>query len=128
MTKEWQDWTKDELLKLPTRDWTATSTYDCVLLVNTKKKHDSGFNLFAVIGCELDGNSCVPVEIAGYMDDFRLRADSWCADSIVLQPECIAFDCSMHGVFRLWSWYYNIKIHDSLSTTQFSFVGKRKVK
>ena len=117
MTKEWQDWTKKELLSLPVRDFRESSIYSSVLLVPTRKMHDSGFNLFAVIGC----NEGVPVEIAGYMDDFRLTSDSWCADNVVLDSNCVSFDCSMHGVFRLWSTRYYIKVYSSCSTTQFSF-------
>lgn len=57
--KTWADYTKKELLTLPRRDFGKVTVYDSVLLVNTSKKHDSGFNLFAVIGVKDD----IPVEI-----------------------------------------------------------------
>lgn len=94
--KEWNKYTKKELLKLPKRKWEKITKYYSVLLVNTKTKHSSGYNLFAVIGCNVDG---VPVEICGYMDDFRF-GDIY-ENS---QPICnydIAIDCSMNGIFRI---------------------------
>lgn len=60
------EWSKKELLALPERDWKKISSYDSLLIVPTRKKHNSGYNLFAIIGC----NGSIPIEIAGYMDDF----------------------------------------------------------
>lgn len=96
--KEWQDYTKDELLQLPQRDWNITTKYDSVLFVPTAMAHDSGFNLFAVVGC----NGYKPKEIVGYMDDFRFDCFSKnknFRDEIISSD--IAFDCSMNGVFRM---------------------------
>ena len=83
-------------------------------------KHDSGYNLFAIIGVDDDG---VPVEIAGYMDDFRLdriKGTDVLTD-IRLKPYHIGIDCSMHGVFRIHSYRYSIEVGPSLSTTCFNF-------
>ena len=91
--RTWDKCSKSELLSLPKRDWNKESYYDAVLFIPTKEKHDSGYNLFAIVGCQED----YPKEIAGYMDDFRLsmfeREFIWCSD--------LAFDCSMAGVFRM---------------------------
>ena len=101
MTKEWTKYSKEELLKLPKRDFDKKSKYRAVLFVNTKYKHDSGYNLFAIIGCE-DGTH--PTEICGYMDDFRFDPYSWSKQfSDVISMSDIAFDCSMRGVFRMHS-------------------------
>ena len=99
--KEWTEYSKQELLQLPEREWNKISKYCSVLFVNTKMKHDSGYNLFAIIGCE-DGTH--PTEICGYMDDFRF--DPWHKNkefSDIINCSDIAFDCSMRGVFRLHS-------------------------
>lgn len=101
MSKEWEKYSKEELLKLPKRDWDEKYKYRAVLFVNTKYKHDSGYNLFAIIGCE-DGAH--PTEICGYMDDFRFDPYSKSNQfSDVFNMSDIAFDCSMRGVFRMHS-------------------------
>lgn len=114
MSKEWEEYSKEELLKLPERDWNKKSKYRAVLFVNTKYKHDSGYNLFAIIGCE-DGTH--PTEICGYMDDFRF--DPYAKSnqfSDVFNMSDIAFDCSMRGVFRMHS-RREIWVEPSCSTT-----------
>lgn len=107
MEKTWSEWTKRELLKLPKRDWNKETSYDSALLVNTRMKHDSGYNLFAVIGCYGDE----PIEIVGYMDDFRLYPVQ--NKGII---EDLAIDCSMYGVFRIHS-MRTITIGSNTSTT-----------
>lgn len=87
--KNWADMTKKELLNLPVRERNIASKYKAILLVSSRKKHDSGYNLFAVVGCENGSN---PTEIAAYMDNFQ-------AEDGLLNFD---IDCSMHGVFRLW--------------------------
>ena len=122
--KQWKDWTKKELLSLPVRKWDFVSSYRSILFVNTRTKHDSGYNLFAIVGC--DDNS-VPKEICGYMDDFRLdsMSNDW-KEPIILRPYEIAFDCSMHGVFRLHCRNYKIFVGHNVSTTGFYFVECKK--
>ena len=122
MEKYWDEYTKSELLKLPERDWELKSEYDSVLLVNTRMKHDSGYNLFAVVGC----NKGIPVEIAGYMDDFRLDVENWRTDEyVIIEPYSVAIDCSMHGVFQIHTSRYKIGVGSCCSTTHFYF---RKIK
>jgi len=41
---------KNELLKLPLRKWSEESIYDGIIILPTRKKHDSGFTLMAIIG------------------------------------------------------------------------------
>lgn len=91
MSKGWTEYTKKELLALPKRKWGLESEYRSVLLVNTRCKHDSGYNCFAVIGCK-DGYT--PTEIAGYMDDL------WIYETFMNN---LHIDASMRGVFRLHS-------------------------
>lgn len=121
--KEWKDWTKKELLSLPVRKWDLSSSYRSILFVNTRNKHSSGYNLFAIVGCD-DG--CIPKEICGYMDDFRLDSfgNDW-REPIILKPFEIAFDCSMHGVFRLWCRNYKVIVKCNTSTTCFSFMESK---
>ena len=118
MKKYWAEYTKSELLKLPRRNWECESEYDSVLLVNTRMKHDSGYNFFAVVGC----NKGIPVEIAGYMDDFRLDVENWKTDKyVIIEPYSVAIDCSMHGVFQIHTSRYKIVVGHNVSTTHFHF-------
>lgn len=116
--KTWTEWTKKELLSLPTSEYfKCGQSYDCVLLVNTKEKHDSGYNLFAVVGC----HGTVPKEIVCYMDDFRFGNYDPCFKHTI-RTSAFAFDCSMHGVFRLHTnSYRKIVIDCKGSTTMFYF-------
>lgn len=114
--KKWTSYSKRELLNLPERKWDKVSKYNAVLFVNTKIKHDSGYNLFAIIGCE-DG--VIPTEICGYMDDFRFDPYSMNNSfSDVFNISDIAFDFSMKGVLRMHS-RRKIYVSHCLSTTNF---------
>ena len=63
--KSLNEWGREELLKLPARDWQEESVYDSVLLLSTRRKHDSGWAAIAIIGVR-DGQ---PVEIASQCSD-----------------------------------------------------------
>ena len=118
--KDWNLWTKTELLQLPPRNWKKETAYRSILFVNTRMKHDSGFNLFAIIGCNRCG---IPKEICGYMDDFRF-GDIRNSNNNFIEPFFVAFDCSMKGVFRLHSdGSYLIKVGHNCSTTNFWLVN-----
>jgi hypothetical protein len=112
MILNWAKLSKKELLKLPARDWELTTVYSSVLLVNTRTKHDSGYNLFAVVGVR-NGEA---IEICGYMDDFHLKNPQFI--------EGFSIDCSMPGVFNIWSRYYDIRVGQNVSSTDFDFVEK----
>lgn len=117
--KNWTDMTKDELLALPHREWNRVSTYRSVLFVNTNNRHDSGYNLFVIIGRLVDGT----MEIAGHMDDFRMfPVGCSVAHGGVAPTFGFAFDCSMHGVFRLHSDSYYIGVGACGSTTDLFFI------
>ena len=123
--KNWTDMTKKELLTLPHREWNRVSTYRSVLFVNTNNRHDSGYNLFVIIGCLVDGT----MEIAGHMDDFRMFPVGCSVTHDGVSPALgFAFDCSMQGVFRLHSDNYYIGVGECGSTTDFFFVPITKPK
>lgn len=121
MSKDWFEYSKKELLNLPQRQWNKEGIYMSILFVNTKRKHDSGYNLFAVIGCE-DGQH--PTEICGYMDDFRFDPFYNKKEfSDTINSSDIAFDCSMNGVFRMHS-RRKIYVGSCCSTTNW-WLGER---
>ena len=114
--KEWQDWKKTELLALPHRQESET-TYDSVLIVPTREKHDSGFARIAIIGVR----ERVPVEITAYPDDIN-----WFASQ---PPEGIASfrtDASMHGILHVWG-RGTFKVGDAFSSTDIHFTRTRRL-
>lgn len=46
MSKEWREFSKKELLQLPKRKWDKTTSYDSILFVNTRRKHDRNMWLY----------------------------------------------------------------------------------
>ncbi len=43
--------TKKSLLELPKREWNKTTIYDSIILINSKKRHSSGYAIIYIIGC-----------------------------------------------------------------------------
>lgn len=58
--KTLNNWSHKELMALPVRKWDEEKEYDSLMLVSTRKKHDSGWAVIAIIGV-YDGQ---PSEIA----------------------------------------------------------------
>lgn len=113
MSTNWDKYGKRELLNLPQRPWhIKESKYDGLLLVSTKRKHDSGYCEFAVVG---ERKGC-PVELIGYMDDFRFG--NILKEVIIKIPAMtLAIDCSMRGVFRIHAIGLKFCVGENLSTT-----------
>ena len=66
--KHLNQYTREELLALPTRDWKDESVYDSILLLQSDDLHDSEYRCMIIIGV-IDS---VPVEIAySYCDDIE---------------------------------------------------------
>ncbi len=55
------NYTKKELLSLPTREWGKETSYSSLLVLSTGRKHDSKWAVIAIIGCD---SKQVPIEIA----------------------------------------------------------------
>jgi len=53
--------------KLPHRNWNHETNYSSVVIVKSKYKHDSGYAIMLVIGCNSDG---IPFEIAASCPDY----------------------------------------------------------
>lgn len=59
MTKDLNQWSRSELLALPRRAWNDESgRFRSIIILNTRKKHDSGFGMVTIIGCDDDGQPC----------------------------------------------------------------------
>ena len=101
--KYWKNCTKTELLKLPILGYGEIElhSYDAILIFSTRKKHESGYNYFCVVGCK---DVDTPTHIIKFTDaiffDDIIRYLKW---KNIARVEKYEIDCSMHGIFR----YYN---------------------
>lgn len=99
---------RKELDSLPRREWDKESVYGSVMLLPSRKKHDSGWMVINIIGCR-DGK---PVEIATECcddinwiyrasQDYRLRTD-------MAYPS---------GIAHMWGNDIQFRVKHSLSST-----------
>lgn len=105
-----------ELRKLPRREWGDVKAYRTILVIASGRKHDSGYALMYIIGCD-DENK--PLEIAAACDDIQ-----W------LIPEKVDYDFRNDmfypsGVLRYHSHKYDFQVGRSLSTTEVTLVTKK---
>lgn len=63
------EWTKKELLSLPHRNCENAGVYNAIMIVPTRRLHDSGWRLMCLVGCD---EHYEPKEIIGYCDDINL--------------------------------------------------------
>jgi hypothetical protein len=97
---------RKDLLKLPEREWSNTSVYSAIMVINTGFKQN-GYAQMAIIGINAEGQ---PFEIAGYCDDIAWEFPS--------KAE-YGFRNDMYypsGILRYWSNKFNFKVGMSLST------------
>jgi len=116
---------RKDLLALPHRDWNKTTEYDSLYLVPTGKKHDSGYSIIAIIGC----NKNIPIEIAATCDDicwgFPANHPYYNAflETRGYRAHIMRTDCEFpSGILRIWAsgeHYFKgrFRVHASLSST-----------
>lgn len=109
---------RKDMLKLPERERREESTYSSIFIIPTGRKHDSGWALMAIIGCNDKGE---PVEIAAYCDDV-------CYDFGLVTHKEYAMRTDMtypENCLHVWSWYYDFKVGFSLSSTYVRLIPKK---
>jgi hypothetical protein len=114
--KPLNDWSRDELLSLPHRAWQTSAVYDSLLLLSTRRKHDSGWAMVAIIGVV----NHMPTEVA-----------TACSDDVEwVLPPAIRFgerseyamgqmrmDCAFRsGAMHFWTRTARFKVGDALSS------------
>lgn len=100
--------TKKELLNLPVKDWREVKEYDSILIVNTRKKHDSGWAVMSIVGV----NNQTPFEIAApYCDDIIWK---FISNTNLLRTNC-AFKS---GTIHVWGTKIKFRIGVALSSTE----------
>lgn len=104
-----------ELRKLPFKEWNTTKEYNSILVINSGRKHDSGWALMYIIGLAKDKT---PIEIAACCDDICWKI-----------PEASEYDFRNDmffpsGAIHFWSQKHNFKVGASLSSTDVELVKK----
>ncbi len=102
-----------ELLKLPRREWNKETAYQSILVVNTKRKHESGWGLMAIIGLD---NKREPIEIAAYCDDIYWNLNGLSFRNDMFYPS---------GIIHFWSREANFKVGESLSSTEITLIKNK---
>ncbi len=112
--KTLNQWSRDELMKLPVRAWDADSEYDSLLTLSTRRKHDSGWAMMAIIGV-VDSQ---PVEIAcTCCDDIEWKLPPMvCVGSYSIGQ--MRMDCAMRsGALHTWAQKGKFHVGAALSST-----------
>jgi hypothetical protein len=98
-----------KLLALPVRQWNKIKVYSSIALVNTKKKHDSGWALMAIVGLDDFRN---PIEIAGFCDDIE-----WDFGGLLFRN-----DMFPSGIIHFWSKEASFEVGFVCSTTTIKLI------
>jgi hypothetical protein len=112
--KTLNQWSRDELMRLPVREWSADSEYDSLLTISTRRKHDSGWAMMAIIGV-VDGQ---PLEIACICcDDIEWKMPPMvCVGAYSIGQ--MRMDCAMRsGALHMWAWKGRFHVGAALSST-----------
>jgi hypothetical protein len=115
--KKLNQWGRDELLKLPTRAWGEVSEYDSLLLLSTRRKHDSGWAIMAIIGVR----EHQPVEIAcACCDDIEWKLPPMQKiGGGVYSIGQMRMDCAMRsGALHAWARDAKFRVGMALSSTE----------
>lgn len=123
MNKDLNKWTRKELLSLPKREWCTKSIYDSVLLLSTRKRHDSGWAMMFVIGV----NHGEPIEIASsHSDDVGWILGSGINGSYKTSP--IRIDCPLvSGAIQVWSRYGRFQVGEALSSITIELIPEEEI-
>ena len=109
-------WSYKELMALPVRRWDEEKEYESLLLISTRKKHDSGWAVMAIIGVR-NGQ---PEEIAAACcDDIEWKLPPMNTGG-VSQWDIGQFrtDCALRsGALHVWQSYAKFRVGKALSST-----------
>ena len=104
---------KEELLTLPRKPLSEERIYKYIMIVPTKRKHDSGWRLMALIGAtKVDEHKYRPTELIGFCDDIH-----WIIPKDVKPYETLRTDMTLSNCIRVWSDYYKMQVGCVTSST-----------
>jgi hypothetical protein len=125
MNKHINDWTYKELMALPCRKWDDEKVYDSLLITSTRKRHDSGWAVIAIIGC----NGFVPEEIAcDCCDDieWKLPPMKTFGNGKWTQGQFRTDFAFKSGAFHAWERGSRFRVGIALSSTTIELVSLTK--
>lgn len=112
---------RKNLLAQKQRAWDKNSTYDKIYIVPTRRKHDSGYMVMAIVGVT-QLKTKIRYEIAGYCDDICWKFQG--LNSLDLEW-AVRTDCEYpSGIIRFWSNYCKFEVGCSLSSTDICLIRK----
>lgn len=120
MSKNNINWTdiallkQKDLLSLPQKPFSEVHIYDSIIVCPTRKKHDSGWRLMALIGCKRIDDYSTPVHIIGYCDDINWRCETIMAIDTINSIRC---DMTLSNCIRFWSNDFEFKVGMVVSST-----------
>lgn len=123
--KDVKDYKRDELLTLPLKPWSEIKVYESIIIVPTRHKHNSGWRLMAIIGCnKVDNKYNIPVEIAGYCDDINLipPTKGYKCVTIPAYLDYIHSDMLLSNCIRFWSNVHDFEIGGCCSSTEIKLI------
>ena len=89
--------------------WSKTTEYDSIYLLPSRKKHDSGYHLICIVGC--NGKE---LEKAAWCDDICWKT----GPTHLSQHYAMRTDMTYPGgVARVWGWNTRFRVGASLSST-----------
>lgn len=116
-----------ELLALPQKPFNEIRTYEYILIVPTRIKHDSGWRLMALIGgTKEDDNKYRPTELIGYCDDINwILPDKINALAYLNR---LRTDMTLSNCCRVWSNYFLFQVGHCLSSTDIKLILDKQIK
>lgn len=112
---------REELLALPQKPFNEERIYEYIVIVPTRRKHESGWRLMALIGAtKIDENKYRPTELIGYCDDIN-----WIIPKDVKLHETLRTDMTLSNCTRVWSNHYKMKVTCCLSSTDIILIKEK---
>ena len=104
--------TRKSLLQLPKRNYNSKSTYNSIIILNSRKKHESGYSVMYIVGC-IDNE---PIEIiANYCDSIDWEFNGLKLGTDMLYPS---------GLVQFFGINCKLEVGLSLSTTYIKLIKR----
>ena len=107
---------REELLNLPQKDFNKIETYEWIIVVPTRRKHDSGWRLMALVGGKKVGDHYEPVELIGYCDDINWKFPK------NMNHNILRSDMTLSNCIRIWSNNHVFKVGTCISSTDIEII------
>lgn len=121
---------REELLALPQKPFNEERIYQYILVVPTKRKHDSGWRLMALVGgTKITDNIYKPTELIGYCDDINwiLPENKNNSKNIIERyKNRIRTDMTLSNCIRMWSNNHVFKVGCCTSSVDIEIIKESK--